>query len=190
MIRRFKIAIVIVLAIAILVPSILLVASEMQTFIFSKDLHVEDFVADVDFYIANITDSGVPVSHIYFRVEHATPNSASHAVRFSIWHTENTELDSMTLRFSNPPYVISLYLEASSYIWPDTQFNLDNGQAILSVKNLGWYGTGTITLDFMLLSYEHAGNLEFTADLAMHQNAFLQLTSLKAHAYLSAPIPS
>jgi hypothetical protein len=94
------------------------------------------------------------------------------------------------LRFSTQPlHVLTIYIEASSYVWSAAQFNRDNWDVVFSVGDLGWYGTGTVTLDFILDSHEQGANLRFTVDLGMHKHAFLQLTSLKAQAYLDTPIP-
>ena len=57
--RETKITIVALLILIIAVPSMLLVwASLTQTFIFSSDLYVTDFVKSGDAYVANATDSG------------------------------------------------------------------------------------------------------------------------------------
>ncbi|HXX87004.1 MAG TPA: hypothetical protein VEH86_00965, partial [Candidatus Acidoferrum sp.] len=154
----------------------------------SRDLQVSGFVFNDGSYTANVSDSGVQVAQLDFRIEHSVANLTSHAIQFSIWHTGSSHLDSMTLRFSTEPYVITLYLAASSYDWPVARFTR-NGDVIYSVPNIGWYGSGTVTLDFILDSYEQVPNLGFTADFSMHMNGFLQLTSLKANAQLYAPIP-
>ena len=116
MILKLKIALAILLAIAVATPTLLVWASETQRFVLSKELHVTDFVPrDVDAYIAYVNDSRVEVAHIYVRVEHSMPNSHRVPVLFSIRHTEDTELDSLVLRFSTDQYVTSVYTEASSY---------------------------------------------------------------------------
>jgi hypothetical protein len=187
--RRFRIVIVVLIVIAALVSSILVYASATNTHFFSRDLQVTDFVVDGYSYAANISDSGVLVGGLSFRIEHSVANLTSNRIQFSIWHTDSSQLDSMTLRFSTEPYVIALYLEASSYDWPGARFTRDNLGVVYSVPNIGWYGSGTVTLDFILDSYEQPPNLGFTADFSMHMNAFLQLTSLKANAHLYTPIP-
>lgn len=185
---RFKILIVVLLGIAILIPSILVYASETNTYFFSRDLQFSGFVFNDGSYMANVSDSGVQVAELDFRIEHSVANLTSHRMQFSIWHTESSHLDSMTLRFSTEPYVINLYLAASSYDWPVARFTRDV-DVVYSVPNVGWYGLGTVTLDFILDSYEQVPNLGFTADFSMHMNGFLQLTSLKVNAQLYAPIP-
>lgn len=176
------------LVIAVLLP-ILAYVSETQTDFFSRDLQVGEFVASGDSYSANVTDSGVLVADLYLRIEPSYANLSSHQMVFSIWHDGDTHLDSMTLRFSTEPYA-KIYLAAVSYDWPASRFTLDGLDAVFSVPKVGWYGVGTITLDFILDSYQYkGGNLGLTADFAMHKNAFLQLTSLRIDAQLYAQVP-
>jgi hypothetical protein len=187
--RGFKIVFFILLGIAVLVPSILVYAVETNTYFFSRDLQATDFVVNGDSYMANVSDSGVLVAQLYFRIDHSVANLTSHRIRFSIWHTDGSQLDSMALRFSTQPEVLALYLGAPSYDWSGTRFTRDGWDVLFSVPNLGGYGSGTVTLDFILDSYARAANLRFTVDFSMHRNAFLQLTSLRANAQLYATIP-
>jgi hypothetical protein len=191
MILKLKIALAILLAIAVATPTLLVWASETQRFVLSKELHVTDFVPrDVDAYIAYVNDSKVEVAHIYVRVEHPMPNSHRVPILFSIWHTEDTELDSLVLRFSTDQYVTSVYTEASSYNWPESRFYREGRQTILAVNDMGWFGVGTVTLNFMLFADSHSENLGLIMDFSMHHEAFMQLTSLKGHANLYTPIPT
>jgi hypothetical protein len=191
--RKLKIVMVILLAVAILVPSALVFASETQMFIFSKDLRVEKFSANDDSYSTNVFDSEVRVADIYVRLEHPLPSSLHIPMLVSIWHAEDTELDSLTLKFSSErPAGISLFMEAPEGLWPETQFHQDENDmgVVFAVKDLGFYGTGTVTLNFILVSYWQNTNLGFRVDFSMHKKTFLQLTSLKADAYLYTSLPS
>jgi hypothetical protein len=80
-------------------------------------------------------------------------------------------------------------MEATSYIWPETTFCRDGRGVILAVKDLGWYGTGTVTLNFILIPNQHSQNLGRMIDFSMYKNTFMQLTSFKVHAHLYASIP-
>lgn len=193
--RKVKIILVLFLTIVTLALAILLLASETQSYLFSKTLHIEEFVAEDGSRIANVTDAGVRIAGIYLRVEHPPSNSPYIPILVSIWHTEDTELDSMTLTFSTYPNHMSLYLEAPQSSWPETQFRKTNdGKGIVySVQDLGLYGTGTVTLKLLVIQFTHStseNNLQFTAEFSMHQETFLQLTALKTHATVYIPIPS
>jgi hypothetical protein len=191
MILKLKIALAALLTIAVATPTILVWASETQRFILSKDLHVTDFAPrDVDAYVAYVNDSEAEVAYIYVRVEHPVPNSHRVPIMFSIWHTEDTELDSLVLKFSTDQYVTSVYTEASSYNWPESRFYREGTQTILAINDMGWYGVGTVTLNFILFTDPHSENLGLVIDFSMHYNTFMQLTSLKGHTNLYTQIPT
>jgi len=187
--REIKIILVVLLVLVVAAPSILVWVSFTQRFIFSSSLHVTDFVnISVDAYAANVTDSGRDIAHIYVRIENPQPNSNRIPILFSIWHTDDTELDSLSLRFTTEPYVTSLFLEASSYEWPELDFHRDGKGILFSVKDLGWYGEGTITLDFILAPDPHSNTLGLTMDFSLHYSSFMQLTTLKGHSVLNTQL--
>jgi hypothetical protein len=92
--------------------------------------------------------------------------------------------------FSTEPYVTSLFLEASSYDWPELEFHQDGLGILFSVRDLGWYGEATITLDFTLDPDPHSNALSLTMDFSMHYSGFMQLTTLKAHSLLNTQLPN
>lgn len=194
--RKLKIILVFLLAIMVLVPTIIVLASETQRFVFSKSLHVEEFVVDGNSYYTNVTDSGIRIAGIYIRVEHPPPNSLYIPILVSIWHAEDTELDQIALKFSMYPDHIAMFLEAPQSSWPKAQFRkTDDGKGVVySVEDLGFFGTGTVTMNFVMTQFSHSissqNNLQFTVEFSMHRKTFLQLTSLKAYATLDIPIPS
>lgn len=189
--RGIKIMLVALLILIIAVPSILIWSSVTQTFLFSSDLPITDFVRSGfgDAYAANGTDSGRDIAHVYVRIENAQPNSNRMPILFSIWHTQDTELDSLSLRFSTEPYVTSLFLEASTYDWPGLEFHQDGLDIVFSAKDLGWYGEGTITLNFILDPDPHSNALSLTTDFSMHYYGFMPLTALRAHSFLNTQLP-
>lgn len=193
--KKFRIVLVLFAAIVTLALMTLVLASETQNFVFSKNLHVGDFVAEDDSHYANVTDGEVRIVGIYVRVEHPPPDSPYIPILVSIWHTEDTELDSMVLTFSTYPNHMTLYLEAPQSSWPENQFRqTDHTQGIIySVQDLGLYGTGTVTLNFRMVQFSHdssENNLHFTVEFSMHQKTFLQLTSLRAYAAVYIPVPN
>jgi hypothetical protein len=186
--REIKVAIVLLWVLVIAVPSVLIVFSRTETFVFSKNLHTTDFVKSDEAYVADVLWGFRDIGHIYVCVENPTPNSSRRPIVFSISHVNGTELDSLTLRFTTEPYVTSLFLEASSYEWSGAEFHRDGAGILLSVKDLGWYGTGTITLDFLLDPDPQSSVLGLTVDFSMHYSGFIQLTTLKGHSFLNTPL--
>ena len=188
--RKMKIvtAILVVLGISLLCGVIS--ASSLEKFIFTENLHVEEFRSiHEDSYGADILDSGVRVADIYIRAEHPAPQTLDVPVLVSIWHSEETELDSLFLKFSGIDY-IEVYLEVPGGSWPPIHFHQssDGKGAIFEVDDLGFQGTGTVTLQFLLtpLSEQHSFHLE--ARFSMHKKAFMQLTRQEASAHTEIPI--
>lgn len=191
--RRFKVVIVVLLGIVVLVPSILAYASESGAYPFTRYLQVSDFVArtyDFKDYTANVSDSGTFITNLYFRIEPLAANFTTYEILFQIAYASDYHFDSMTLDFSVEPMIVSIYLEASSYDWSGARFTYDNNGGVLySVPNMSWYGGGSTTLNFIMETYQYQSvNLACAVSVSMHRNAFLQLTSLKAYAYLSVPV--
>src|SRR5208337_5692244 len=183
--RLFKVVIVVLLGIAVLVPSILAYASERGAYLFSRDLQVTDFAASQSFlnfnaYAANVSDSGTFVTSFYFRISPLAVNFTTYEIMFSIGYASDYHFDSMSLRFSVEPMDLSIYLEASSYDWSGARFTYDNNGGVLySVPNMGWYGGGTTTLNFIMETHQYQSvNLACAVSVSMHRNAVLQLTSL------------
>jgi hypothetical protein len=186
--REIKVVLVAVLVLVVAVPSVLIVFSRTETFIFSKNLHVTDFVRSDEAYVANVLWGFRDIGHIYVRIEKPTPNSSRRPIVFSISHVDGTELDTLTLRFTADPYVTSLFLKAASYEWSEAEFHRDGAGILFSVKDLGWYGTGTITLDFLLDPDPQSSVFGLTIDFSMHYSGFIRLTSLKGHSFLSTQL--
>lgn len=191
---RLKMLLTALLIVAIVVPSTLVWASETQRFIFQKQLHVEEPTIDGDTQYANITDDGSRVAGLYIRVERPPPNSMYAPIYISIPHSEDTELDSMTLTFSMNPNYLPIYMEAPQPAWPETLFSHTDGNlgVVYSVKDLGFYGTGTVTLHFIMIrTFQYTNpesSLTLELEFSAHKKTLIQLTSLTAHTILYFPI--
>ena len=121
---RTKLVLAIIL-VTVVFLSTLVFALASQTFLFSKELSVEEIMYDPDVssYSASLTDNGVLVANIYFRIDHASSNALGHRMLFAITPHNQTEVDSLTLRFSAGQGFISVYREATSYTFQDTSFH-------------------------------------------------------------------
>ena len=74
------------------------------------NLHAEEFKSTSDdSYAADILDNGFRVANICIRAEHPATQDLDVPVLVSIWHSEETELDSLFLRFYGTQY-IQVYL--------------------------------------------------------------------------------
>jgi hypothetical protein len=86
--------------------------------------------------------------------------------------------------------IFAFYSKASSYIWTEVSPHQEDSAYIYRVNDLGMYGKYAVNFEFTADIYENANHLAFEANLSMHQTTILQLTSLTAHVFLDATIPS
>jgi len=190
--RKMKIVIAILVIIGISLLFGVIFASSLEMFILTENLQVEEFkpISD-DSYAANILDGGVQVADIYIRAEHPAPQAIDAPVLVSIGHSEETELDSLFLKFSGTNY-IQVYLEVPSGSWPSIHFQQtsDGKGVVFKVDDLGFQGTGTVTLQFRLTPFSEQQSFHFEAKFSMHKKAFIQLTRQEVWAYTDIPIPT
>lgn len=187
--RKMKIVIAILMVIGVSSLFGVVFASRLEMFIFTENLQVEEFKPiHADSYAANIFDDGVRVADIYIRAEHPAPQALDVPVLVSIWHSEETELDSLSLKFSGTEY-IQAYLEVPGGSWPSIHFQQtsDGKGAIFKVDDLGFQGTGTVTLQFRLMPFSEQQSFHFETKFSMHKKAFMQLT--RQEVWTSTEIP-
>lgn len=185
--QKIKFLIITITIIGIVIAGLFAV-SISQTFIFTSYARVVEMENNEDASIWNVYDEETHLGEIYFRIE-PSPNGLQQnqmTISLTLFYNQ-TELDSVKIRFSGGTSVISVYKEASSYDW-DYQFRMESGDVLFEVPNLDWYGQGSIRLDFILLPFD-ATNLYLDMGLSMHRTTPLQLTSLEAQVFIDAPIP-
>ena len=185
--RKMKIVIAILVILGISLLCGVIFASSSEMFIFTENLQVEEFrlIHDDDSYAADILDGGVRVANVYIRAEHPAPQALDVPVLVSIWHSEETELDSLFLKFSGTDYM-QVYLEVPGSSWPPIHFHQTDGGkgAVFKVDDLGLQGTGTVTLRFFLRPFSEQHGFYFEAKFSMHKKAFIQLTRQEVWAYM------
>jgi hypothetical protein len=182
---KFLIATIIIIGVVL---SGLLTASISQIFLFTSYARIVDVENNEDATIWNVFDGETYLGEIYFRIEPSSSGLQENQMTISfILFYNQTELDSIKIRFSGENNVISVYKEASSYDW-DYQFRMEGDDVIFEVPDLDWFGQSTTKLDFILFSFD-ATNLHLDMELSMHRTTPLQLTSLKAQVFSAVPIP-
>jgi hypothetical protein len=192
---KLKIVIVALVVLGIAVTSAVVVASTLEMFMFTEYLDVEEFEAvDVDGYAraADVLDQGVRAANIYVRPEPPLPGASGIPVLVAIWHSGDTEVDYLFLKFSGTQH-IEVYLEApAGQPWPLTSFHRssDGKGAEFEVKDLGIQGSGTITLQFILKPFSQQDNFYFEAKFTMHKEAPIQLTRQQVSTYTEIPMPT
>jgi hypothetical protein len=190
--RKNKFIIALSLVLGIFLLSFVIFTSISENFIFVENLSVEEFrPISSDSYAADVLDNGVRVADIYIRAEYPRPQTLDVPVLVSIWHSEETELDSLFLRFYGSGH-FNVYLEAPGGGWPQIHFQRasDSRGVTFEVKDLGFQGTGTVTLQFLLYSFSDQNSFNFEVRFSMHENAFLQFTRQEVWASTEIPIPT
>jgi hypothetical protein len=184
---KFVVAVLLILGISSLLSVVL--ASSLEMFIFTVNLHAEEFKSTSDdSYAADILDGGVRVANIYISAEHPATQDLDVPVLVSIWHLEETELDSLFLKFYGTHY-IQVYLEVPGGSWPPINFQRtsDGKGASLEVDDLGFQGTGTVTLEFLLSPFDEQHSFYFEARFSMHKKALVQLTRQEVWTQVEIP---
>jgi hypothetical protein len=185
--QKIKFLIPTILIIAVILAG-LFTASMTQNFPFTSDLRVVELEEYDNIYILNVFDGETFLGEIYFRIEPSPSGLHQNRMTISLSLFYNqTELDSVKIRFSGGNSVISVYKEATSYNWK-YQFHTEGGDVVLDVPYLDWFGQSTARLDFILFPVD-ATDLYLDMQLAMHRTTPLQLTSLKAQVFIDATIP-
>jgi hypothetical protein len=146
----------------------LLAASMSQNFLFTSYARVTEGENQDDGIIWNVFDEETYMGEVFFRIE-PNPNGLQQnqmTISSSLFYNQ-TELDSIKIRFSGGNSVISVYKEASSYDW-NYQFRMESGDVIFEVPDLDWFGQSTTRLDFILVPYD-ATDLYLNMELSMHR---------------------
>lgn len=140
-------------------------------------------------YAANVTDSrNLDVAHIYVRVPSLVYDSAtSIPVLVSIWHEEGTKLNSLELSFSSDK-ILSMALEvAGGYPGSGLEFHRtsDARGVVFKVPDLGLYGTGTVTVEFLTEFYLDSLDLDVLLRFTMQRDAPLTFSRQIVEAQVS-----
>ena len=178
----------IILVIEIVIAGLFAV-SMTQSFIFSSDLRVVEVEKDDSSSHLTVYDGETMLGNIYFIIEPGTADGLEQnrmTLSFSLFYNQ-TELDSIAVRFSAGANIVSIFKDATSYTWKH-QFDTEGSDVVFEVPDLGWYGQSTTKLDFILFPMD-ANNLYLDMQLSMHRTTPLQLTSLKAQVHIEATIP-
>ena len=189
--RRVKIVLVTCLAFVLVAFTVVAALSSLEIFVFTENLQVDGFRSIGD--NANATDvyqNGVRISDIYIRTDPVNPQTGLIPAMCSIWHLENTELDSLQLRFSavNP---MQMYLQMlGGYPWPSIDFHQgsDGKTIIFGVDDLGVQGSGTVTIEFLIRPWQNQISFQLEVEYTLHVPALLQLTHQAVSTQIEIPI--
>jgi hypothetical protein len=187
--RRVKVVLIACSALVLAALLVIVALSSMKAFVFTENLSIEGFRPIGQ--NANATDvyqNGVRTSDIYIGTDPVNPQTGLISLRFSIWH--EGELDSLHLRFSSANFM-QVYLEMpEGYPWSPINFHQDSDgkSVIFGVDDLGFQGSGTVTLDFLMRPWQSQTNFQLEIQYTMHTPALIQLTHQAVSTEIEIPI--
>jgi len=191
MTNRKRFGIILLLCFGIVIVYSLIIASTSERFLFTEHLRVEEYVSDnTGSLSATVFRGDSHVANINIQLGLPFPQSDDIPIQLSIWHIEEIELDSLSLKLYGTDY-LDVYMEAPSASWPPYTFRrAEDGKGILfQVENLGVLGVGTVVIRFLLTNLPDDQSLYFEATCSMHTKVFLQLTRQELWTYTEIPLP-
>lgn len=189
--RRVKVVLVVFPALLLAALLVIVALSSLEMFAFTENLPIEGFrPVGQDANGTDVYQNGVRTSDIYIGADPLNPQTGLVSIRFSIWHVASAELDSLYLRFSatNP---MQMYLEMpQGYPWSPINFHQDSDgkSTIFRVDDLGFQGSGTVTLDFLLRPWQDQTSFQVGIQYTLHTPALIQLTHQAVTTQIEIPI--
>lgn len=188
--KRKLIALVSIIILLIVVASILIV---VYMFDETRDLRA-DFLqsGDENKYVVGFINGGNTndLAHLYFRI--SEEYNDENRLRIKIWHEENTNLDKLTLSFSNMISDRLMYVVPGGS-WPPMEFgNTEDGGIVLDIPNFkSSLGTGTVTMDFRIIRYpgDPLEELYCYVDMQLSRDKGLKSIKYNAETYLEMTVP-
>jgi hypothetical protein len=159
--------------------------------VFTRSLQVSEFEYDGgDNYSADVLDGDVRVANIYVRFPNLVYSSLTRVpMRVSIWHESNTQLHSLKVVFSSDDFLAIALEVPDGYPWPSLEFHRTSEMkgVIFYAADLGFQGTGTVTLDFLveIPSSQQRINFNFYAQITLQKDAPLAFSRQVAEAQTS-----
>ncbi len=188
--RTYILIITVVLAIITIVGAIGL----SPVTLFTETLRVGDVEDEGDgsYHIRLYDATGRDIVHLTF-ISGILPLSGYNltSVRVSIWHAEATHIDA--LRFAFEPTILhhplQVYLETpAGGTWNPIVTESTSEHQVFQFSDLGVYGTGTVTLTFLLQFPPTLPSTRITTSLTLHDaTSPLVFTQQQATTTLTVP---
>lgn len=185
---------IIILTVVVTIISIVGYVALSPVSLFTETLRVGDVEDKGDgMYIIRVYDkSGGDVAHIAFITGMFTlPSQNMTSVRVSIWHKHGTHLDALHVSFTpsilHHPFHVYLETPPGGKWSPITTESSGEGQAF-RFPDLGLYGSGTLTLDFLIRKWSDLPSITITTQIALHDKTVpIVFTQQQATTALTIP---
>lgn len=181
------------LTVAVIILAVLFLWSFTDSFLFSENLTVSQPEHSTNFgevYVVNLNRAEMKVGCIYLRVEppiESSGNTATYRALLQFAHSETlSEIDSISFKLTSQQ--IQLYMGINYQNLKPT-LNRNGAEQTITISDFGSLGGGSIDIEFLLQAPNTPISFQVEADLSMHQEQLLPLTSLKAHTSFNAQLP-
>ena len=203
---RKKLVLVSIVIILLAIVAFVCVFTSGKAFLFTKDLAITSTTVnepDNDYYeyISTLNESqqGNALADVYVRV--SPEYDGQYQMLFQIAQVENcnmgegqnTQLDSLRLQFNSfeSGNTILMSLPEGGPWNPMIFHQTEDGRGvILDNPNLGFMGTGSITLDFYVRPWQATTNpLSFDVAFSMHKTGVFKLTKYEGETHFDIKLP-
>jgi len=166
--------ITIVIGVIMVLSALFFLAWNSYLIVFTNSLQVSEFDIQEGDYSADVLDGGRNVAGFFVWFPRLVYNGLTEIPAIiSIWHEQGTTLKSLKLVFSSDEFLSVALNVPEGYPWPNLEFHRtsDSKSVLLYVADLGFQGTGTVTLEFFV---EMQSNRQ-----RMDLNVYFQITMQK-----------
>jgi len=155
--------------------------------VFTNSLQVAEFSIREGDYSADILDNGKRVADFFVRFPNLVYGGLTEIpAMVSIWHEQGTKLKSLKLVFSSDDFLSVALDVPEGYPWPNIEFHrtIDSKGILFYVADLGFQGTGTVTLEFFVEMQTNRQRLDFSVyfQITMQKEAPLTFSREAAEA--------
>lgn len=170
-----------------ILSALFILAWNSYLILFTNSLQVSEFDVREGDYRADVLKDGQRVADLFVRFPPLVYGGLTEIpARISIWHEQGTQLKSLKLVFSSDEFLSVALNAPEGYPWPNVEFHYTSNSRdiIFYVADLGFQGTGTVTLDFFveMQSNRQRLNLNLYFQITMQNEAPLTFSREIAEA--------
>lgn len=188
--RRWR-RILILIGVIMIFSGLFSLAWNSYLIVFTNSLQVTEFSIREGDYSADVLDNGMRVADFFVRFPNLVYGGLTEIpARVSIWHEQGTKLKSLKLVFSSDDFLSVALHVPEGYPWPNIEFHRtsDSKGVLFYVADLGFQGTGTVTLEFFVEMQTNRQRLDFNVYFQVTMQKEAPLTFIREVAEAQADI--
>lgn len=153
----------------------------------TNSLQVAEFSIHEGDYSANVLYKGKRVANFFIRCPNLVYGDLTEVPSMvSIWHEQGIKLKSLKLVFSSDDFLSLALHVPDGYPWPNIEYHrtADSKGVLFYAADLGFQGTGTVTLEFSVEMPTNKQRLDFSVhfQITMQNEAPLTFSKEVAEA--------